>query len=77
MTTEAGRVLARKLKARKWSQERLRKEMNARGVKMPVGLICKWIAGTHEPNIARAVLLQDLLNINVRLWTVPSSEEAA
>lgn len=77
MGTEAARVVKRRLKELGWSQGRLRREMLARGEKVPTGLVSRWLDSTREPNMTRAALMQELLGVEPRLWAVPAKGRAA
>lgn len=70
-------MLQRKLREINWTQYRLRAELIARGEKVPTGLICRWVDGSRVPDLTRALLLQDLLELDVRLWARPSARKAA
>lgn len=72
MQTEAAVAAMRRLRRLHWSQARLRREMAARGERVPAGLISRWFAGTREPNMTRAAMLQDMLGVAPRLWALPA-----
>lgn len=77
MNTIAAKVVRRRLKEMHWSHGRLRDEMKARGDEPGAGLISRWIAGKRMPNVGRAMLMQEILGVEARLWTVPAKGKAA
>jgi hypothetical protein len=73
MTPRPGSVLQRRLRELEWSQYRLRQELNARGEAVPTGLICRWVDGSRVPDLTRALLLEELVGIDPRIWARPSA----
>lgn len=74
---DAGKVLERAMRARRWSQGELKRQLNARrDVPISNGLVSKWISGKRTPNRENAMALADLLDIDPRVWPAASGRAA-